>query len=82
LRHHQQFAIDRAEREVHLLIIIGKNAHPQHSIGQVIGIRLGIVAADAQQDHETAADSGDNPALDLNLGVADALQNYAHVCIL
>src|SRR5580700_10790293 len=78
LRNDEQRAADCRQSQVHLAGGIGKDAHPEDAVEDVIGVRLGIAAPDAEQDYEAGADFAEQATAAADFGAGGPLNNCAH----
>ena len=82
LRNHQQGAPDRCQRQVHLARGVRKDPQANHPIEDVVGVRFGIAAAHAEQNHEALPDLSECTTLRPHFGSCDPLNNCTHSNVL
>ena len=76
LRHAQHLAV--VERLVHPAVGIGEDPQRAQLVGQAVGLGLGVVVRNAEQDEQPGADGGDLRALHADGGTRHALHERAH----
>jgi hypothetical protein len=78
LAHHEDPAIDLADRAVHFSGLIGEEADRRDLGGQPGGIGRRVVAVDTEEDQQARADLSGHPIPHAHAGGGDPLHEGAH----
>lgn len=78
LRHQQQAPCDIAQAQIHLIVRIGEDPVTEQAFQQTIGLRLGIVALDADEHQQALTDGTDARAVYRYTRLSDPLQETDH----
>ena len=78
LAHHQGFSLDIHDGEVHLSIIIGKDAECSDLSREPFGVALGVVGVHTQQNHEAMPACANHVTVNANFSPADPLHHCPH----
>lgn len=74
----QCLSANLGERSIHRARIIGEDPEFADFLGQPFSVGRGVIAGDAEQDHNALADFADHLFGNRNAGLAYALNNYPH----
>src|SRR5215207_8951602 len=71
-----------AERLVHPAVGVVEDPQRSELLGEAIGVRLGVLPGDSEEDEHPRADLGDPLPLDVDGRLTDALDESSHAAIL
>ena len=79
---HQHAASGIGQTQIHLAVLILKNAEAGNVLGKVVGVGESVVVADTEQDQQSRTDVAGNLVADPYLGPRNSLHHGAHNVLL